>query len=268
VFFSRLFGAGPTNLRASASAKVMLGNATPCPRPIAIPDRWFEYGGGRSTSTSVFQRYQPGAPGVLLPNPDSYTPPNAGGPGSGYLVNEAVGRRIVIDRGHIDAPEVRGDHFYSLDLPRPGGTVPGSDEQYVDNMSSCSGIPVSIGDTVYTMGAHQTQTQAAVATLIALDPGAVWDGTQIVGSTYGVSPRILQMILYDPDLFSQATVPPPVPELYRAPMVVRNLVGFFVEGMDGGTITGVVVALPGTYNPDVPALTQDASFIRSVALVR
>jgi hypothetical protein len=265
VFFSQLFGAGTTTLRASASAKVMFGNATSCLQPIAIPDRWVE-NGGTWTYTSIFQRYQPGMPGVLLADPDRYDPPSAGSPGSGYLVGESVGRRIVINRGHIDAPEVRADNFYSLDLPRPGGTVPGDDVQYDENMTSCTGLPVSIGDTVFTMGAHQTNTNAAIAAIIARDPAAAWDGTRVVDSAYAVSPRIIQMILYDPDQFSQ--VPTPVPELYRAPMVVRNIVGLFVEGMDGGQITGVVMTIPGTYDGRAQAITREASFMRSVALVR
>jgi hypothetical protein len=74
------------------------------------------------------------------------------------------------------------------------------------------------------------------------------------------------MILYDPDEFSQ--MPTPVPELYRAPMVVRNIVGFFVEGVDAGGITGVITAAPGNLNPAAPAIAADASFLRSVALVR
>jgi hypothetical protein len=265
VFFSRLFGAGATTLVASASGKVIFGNATTCPQPIAIPDRWVE-SGGTWTYASVFQRYQPGRPGVLIANPDNYDPPTASSPGSGYLVNESLGQRIVIDRGNIDAPEVRADNFYSLDLPRPGGTVPGGDEQYDENMTSCAGTPVSIGDTVFTMDADQARTQTAIAAIVERDPGARWDGSKVVGSAYAISPRVIQMILYDPDQFSQ--VPTPTPALYRAPMVVRNIVGLFVEGMEGGQITGVVMTMPGRYDAGVPAITPDASFIRSVALVR
>ena len=265
VFFTRLFGAGPTTLRASASGKVMFGNATTCPQPIAIPDRWVESGGTWSYA-SVFQRYQPGRPGVLIANPDSYDPPGADFPGSGYLVGESLGRRIVIDRGHIDVPEVRADNFYSLDLPRPGGTVPGGDEQYDENMTSCTGTPVAIGDTVFTRDADQARTQADIAAIVARDPGAAWDGSKVVGSAFAISPRVIQMILYDPDQFSQ--VPTPTPALYRAPMVVRNIVGLFVEGMEGGQITGVVMTIPGRYDAGVPAITQQASFMRSVALVR
>jgi len=266
VFFSRLFGAGASVVRASASAKVMLGNASPCLAPIAIPDRWIEAGGTWSYA-SHFQRYLPGSPGVLLPNPDSYVAPGPGSSGSGHTVAEMSGTQIVIDRGHIDAPEVLGDNYYSLDLPRVGGEDLSLDDRYVDNMTACTGQAVSIGDTVFTMGAHQILTQQAVNQLYAADPGARWDGTKVVGSLFGISPRIILMALYDPDQFSQ--VPTPVPEEYRAPMVVRNIVGFFIaEPMDSASITGVVMPVPGQFNQSVPAITQDAAFMRSVALVR
>jgi len=119
---------------------------------------------------------------------------------------------------------------------------------------------------VFTMEADQARTQAAVAAIIARDPSAAWDGSKVVDSAYAISPRVIQMILYDPDQFSQ--VPTPTPALYRAPMVVRNIVGLFVEGMEGGQITGVVMTVPGRYDAGVPAITQQASFMRSVALVR
>ena len=40
AFFSRLFGMGSTNVRASATAKVLTGNASNCLRPLAIMDSW------------------------------------------------------------------------------------------------------------------------------------------------------------------------------------------------------------------------------------
>jgi hypothetical protein len=268
VFFSRIFGGTPTRMRASASAKVMLGNSSQCVRPIAIPDRWFESAG----TWTYLSEFRP---------PDVYTQPGAGGPGSGHTVTEMVGRRLPLERGEINPdpdssgpvpPRVLGDHYYSLDLPRVGGEGLDLDTRYSQNIASCSGETLSVGDTVYTMGAHQYVTQPAVNDLYNLDPTAVWDGTRVVGGNpaYTVSPRIIQLVLYDPaEFYAAVRITRPAEPDYRAPVRIRNIVGFFIaEPMDGGTITGVVVPVPGYFNQTAPSLTQDAAFMRSVALVR
>jgi len=257
VFFSRIFGGTPTRMRASASAKVMLGNSSPCVHPVAIPDSWIETTG----TWSYASRFVP---------PDRYTPPDPSSAGSGHTVVEMNGQMITIDRGHIDTPEVLGDNYYSLDLPRVGGEALSLDDRYLDNMTSCTGQPVSIGDTVYTMGAHQILTQQAVNQLVAMDPGATWDGSKVVGSLYGVSPRIIQIVLYDPaEFYAAVSVTPPAPEEYRAPMRVRNIIGFFIaQPMDSASMTGVVMPVPGNFDQAAPSISQDAAFMRSVALVR
>ena len=266
VFFSRIFGGTPTRMRASASAKVMLGNSSTCVRPFAIPDRWTETS-GPWTFDSIFERYQPGSPGALVPNPDSYDPPGPGGTGTGHDRTELMNQEIQIVRGPIDVPVVRGRTMYSLDLPRTGGDGLTVRERYEENVVSCAGEPVSIGQTVYTAYSHQEWTQDSVNVLFDRDAGARWDGTKIVDSAFTVSPRIVPIVLYDPDEFSQR-LPSPAEE-YRAPMIVRNIVGLFItERVDGGTITGIVVPLPGAFDQRSTLLTQDASFLHSVALVR
>jgi hypothetical protein len=54
----------------------------------------------------------------------------------------------------------------------------------------------------------------------------------------------------------------------RVDLVVRNIIGLFLEDFYGGVLHGRVVMLPGRYNPDGGQLSQDASFLRTVALVR
>jgi Flp pilus assembly protein TadG len=263
VFFSRMLGGTPTRMRASASAKVMLGNSTPCVRPIAIPDRWLE-----STGTWDY-------PSEFRP-PDLYTRPDASAAGSGHTVGEMVGLRLSLERGLINPddqpPQVLGDHYYALDLPRVGGEGLDLDGRYIQNILNCPGQALSIGDTVYTMGAHQILTRDAINELYNLDRGATWDGTKVVGvdPAYSVSPRIIELVLYDPaEFYATVRVTRPAEPDYRAPMTVRNIIGFFIsEPMDGGTITGIVMPVPGYYNQAAPSVTQDAAFLRSVALVR
>ena len=88
VFFSRLFGASATNLRASASAMVMLGNATSCLRPLAIVDRWNDQLDTTApidavwTADDTFDAYD--AAGNVVPGVnDLYAGPTPGRPAPG-----------------------------------------------------------------------------------------------------------------------------------------------------------------------------------------
>lgn len=272
ILFARLFGASAPSVRATSVAKVVVGNSSNCVRPLAIADRWTDNRDIDApidftwTFEDVFERYQPGLPGVLLPAPvDEYLPPTPTSTGSGYRMQDVIGQEIALHRGEIDNPRIEGDHFYSLDLPRVGGTIPGDTAQYSENFTSCTGLAVAIGDTVQTMYVHQDVTADAVAALVAQDPSATWNGTAVVGSGFSVSPRIVPVVLYDPDEFSQ--VPTPIPPPYRTALRVRNIVGLFIERFDG-LLYGVFVPLAGNFDPDQPTITQDASFLRTVALVR
>lgn len=277
VFFSRLFGMGSTNLRASASAKVLLGNATPCPRPIAIPDRWIETHPTPDTWTDddSYDRYDPsGIPIVLPPSvPDSYAPPDASAPGSGMTIADMRGVRIT--RTLADAttgqPLLAG-HMIALDLARPGGHADAA-LRYEENLGSCRGLPMSIGETVPTVFPHRGYyTTTPILDLIGRDAGAYWDaGSQAIRGSdpqFVVSPRIVTVAVIDPDAFTQQNrssgADPTV--------VIRNLIGLFLEEAweAGGAVQvrGVIVPMAGAYDGDAPSLTDQSTFLRTVALVR
>ncbi len=83
VFFSRIFTAMTPEVHATASSKVLLGNASPCMRPIAIPDSWLDThdttpDSGWTPSDSYDRYIDTGFP-TPPPDADTYIAPTASG---------------------------------------------------------------------------------------------------------------------------------------------------------------------------------------------
>jgi hypothetical protein len=275
VFFSRLLGVNAAEVAASASAKVLLGNATQCPRPLALVDRWNDLQDLTTPRDSVwreddvYDKYD--ATGRLLPGVvDDYTPPSASAPGTGLTIDLA-GRQIVrtIYHPHVSTGPFRADSMFALDLPRPGGD-PQDSIRYEANLGSCSGLPMSVGDTATTFFPHRDfYTRRPLYALIDADPGATWDAGRggIVNSAFNVSPRLITIAIVDPDAFARQPL-----TSGSFSVVVRNLVGFFVQETrdtgDSVEVTGVIVPTAGRFHTSAPAISEHASFLRTVALVR
>ena len=279
VFFSRIFGALPTTVSATATAKVLLGNAATCPRPLAIPDRWVDSYDETPPSDSVwldddlYARYDnTGTLNIFPPDtPDSYAAPGPAGAGSGITVADFRGveiRRAIYD-STAGAP-LRANQLIALDLPRDG-VYSENVFRYEDNLASCSGNPMSIGASGPTLWPHRGfYTTRPLDALVASDSGAYWDaGTQSIrGSAFPVSPRLITIAVIDPDAYSSQPRPPGTDPT----VVVRNLVGFFLEDAFEASgavqVRGVLVPMAGAYDASAPTITDQATFLRTVALVR
>lgn len=282
VFFSRLFGVNATDVTASASAKVMLGNAAPCLRPLAIVDRWDDrYDSsapidGVWTDDDFYDGYDvTGTPNLPPGTGDAYVPPSPSGAGTGVTVADLVGRQIT--RVQFDpalALPLRGDSLLSLDLPRPGfegGTLEAQLARYEANFESCSGVPTSLEAPAAAFHAHRSRyTVDPLVALIDSDPSARWDSAQgtVVGSAFNVSPRIITIAVVDPEVISQQNRSEPL--AVTGP--IRNFVGFFVESAGGSVsaaeVTGVIVPTAGRFDGAAPMVSETAAFLRTVALVR
>jgi hypothetical protein len=280
VFFARLFGTTSTEMHASASAKVMLGNVTSCPRPLAIFDRWNDLRDSVAPVDGVwafddaFDAYDAsGAPiaGVR----DLYEPPSDQSTGSGWNLTHVrpslsqTFRLPVVDGAPETPPQA--DQMVSFDLPRPDGSTLDV-YRYGENLESCAGPQLSVGQTVATVYAHRPYyTVDPLAALIASDSGATWDDAAqtVRGSLYPVSPRLITIAVVDPDDYSRQNR---VGGTTHPTLRVRNLVGFFVEdareGPGGVHVTGRLTRTAGSYSADVPAVSDQSAFLRTVALVR
>jgi Putative Flp pilus-assembly TadE/G-like len=281
VFFSRLFGVNAADVTASASAKVMLGNAAPCPRPLAIVDRWNDRYDTSApidsawTDDDFYEGYDvTGTPNLPPGTADAYTPPSPSGAGTGITVADLVGRQITRVEFDPDlALPLRGDSLLSLDLPRPGFEGTGPEAQlarYEANLESCSGVPMSIGEPAAAFHAHRSRfTVVPLVALIASDPAATWDSAQgaVVGSAFSISPRLITIAVVDPEAISQQNRSAPL--AVSGP--IRNFVGFFVQSAGGSgaaEVTGVIVPAAGRFDTAAPMVTEAAAFLRTVALVR
>jgi hypothetical protein len=276
VFFSRLFGVNATDVTASASAKVMLGNSTTCARPMAMPDRWIDTYDETTPRDSVwldddlYARYDSrGVPNIPPASADSYVAPTPSAPGSGITVSEFRGLRVTrtLTNATAGLPLGAAD-LMALDLPRPG-EHPDVLVRYEENLESCSGVPLSIGATVPTIWPAGEQTTTPLSALLNADPGATWDdgSMSIRGSAFPVSPRLIAVGLFDPEAFSHQNR-----TSGTADVVIRNIVGFFLEEAweSGGRVRvrGVLTLMPGALDRSVPAIADEVAFLKTVALVR
>src|SRR5207344_976300 len=130
--------------------------------------------------------------------------------------------------------------YFEIDLDGTGGA------NYRDNIARCSGVSVSIGDTVAGLpGSKSGPTKQGVDALVASDPGATWNGTAVVGSAFAVSPRIVPVALFSPAEYASIGYPSG-----RFDLHVVNILGFFVQAVTNkAEVTGVLVTTAGELNP-------------------
>jgi hypothetical protein len=153
--------------------------------------------------------------------------------------------------------------YYSIDLPPIG--YPGQDpltggDWYREFIENCAPYYVSPGDECLLEPGHMVgPTQQGVTDLIAQDPDAYWDGTQVVSDYPGISPRIIFVPFFDP-LFG--------PHSGRSTVKISKIGAFFIEGVSGQARVSarfVKVAAPGE---PCDEQHQEGSFITSVRLVK
>lgn len=274
MIFGPLLGITSQGVRATAVAQVAVGNVTNCLRPFAIPDRWIEESPTPSTWTpdDVFNRYVeagPGAGTLLDPN-DDYSPPDVSGPGTGLTLTDSLGAEMTLMLGNPSANEpIIPGRFLPLDLP--------GSATYGENIASCNGRPVVIGQVLPTSAQATAPTTAGFDALIAQDPGASWNTTErtVQGSCAPacapVSPRMVAIALYDIDLFQYRRATndwSACPAGGRCVDIV-NVVGFFVDRVEAsGDVVGYLGNYPGLVSRATPALVAQSSFLKAMTLVR
>jgi hypothetical protein len=152
-------------------------------------------------------------------------------------------------------------------LPLPGGPETGGD-RYRENIAHCNSMPVAIGDVLVTEPGNMIgPTQQGVRDLIAQDPSASWDASlgRVVNSCCAASPRWVPIPVFSPEAYATEEVDP---TNGRFNFRVVNILGFFIEGMDGNDVVGRLTLFPGMYNAGSGEATPTASFLRTVMLVR
>ncbi len=185
------FGVPTVDIMAVATAEASPANAATCVMPFTIPDKWEEHQTGTWDPDDEFDLFA--GNGSALGNPDVYIPP--GQPGTtGYSPTTDRGVRLVLKANNQNktAPS-----FYNpWDLPGSTGA-----DDYRENIATCNTNIVAIGDPMNTEPGNMVgPTAQGTQDLIGQDPNAYWDtGCNCVrGSSFGRSPRIAMVPVYDP----------------------------------------------------------------------
>jgi hypothetical protein len=267
TFFAQAFGFDSSSVSARAVAQAKAANATPCLKPLAIPDRWAERvpALGPWLAMSTFEKWDPANPAVLLSPPDFYSAPRPTAAGTGLTMTADAGTKVVLSEAEPNAAPVPWT-YHALEIP---GSRQGTD--FRANVEQCAGAIVAIGERLpLRPGGAGGITALAMQTLIDRDPFARWnaatgdvDGSCAERATpcAAMSPRIIALPLFDPGDFADGR------RTGVTSVVVRNIVGFFIDSVSPTTVTGYLVRHPGIIRAGAPAVIEPSAFLRSIVLI-
>jgi hypothetical protein len=289
MFFGRLAGLESQGVRATATAQLRAGNATDCLKPWAVADKWEErWANGRAstapwTPSSTFDKY--GKNGTLDPTvtaPDIYVAPTASSAGTGFAPFDANGNpsssyglQLTLKNGD-SKDNLSSGWFLALNLPDANGNPTNGGSVYRESIAACNSHTFAIGDTVQVesnQGNMVGPTRQGVEDLLALDGTASWNATtrSVQGSCapgvcgdgryHARSPRVVAVALFNLDAFFAGS------PNGKSEIPITNIMGFFIEGMNGKDVIGRLVSIPGAVS-GTSSVTNTASFMRTVLLVR
>ena len=275
TFFANIFGVTSQAIQATATAQARPANASDCLRPLAVMDRWLEAQTPPWDLTDSFDRYflTGKNKGQLLPNPDSYTAPTKTDAGTGFTVADNYGQQAILKTGS----SFSGGWFQPVDVPRNGSPDSGA-ALYRDNLASCNGLAVSIGDYLPTETGNMVgPTTQGISALISQDPSAQWNvGSQTIDHSCAptcapFSPRIIALPLFNPDEFQFDTSNNTWPNCPGGGSCVHvtNLIGFFVDRIDASNnVVGYLIRYPGVLTSKPGGVGGPSSFAQVITLVR
>jgi hypothetical protein len=283
MLFGQIVGLTEQDVRATATAQVLVGNATDCLKPWGVIDRWAEHypvNPAPWTPTSTFDKYdKKGNLDPKIATPDVYVAPTSTDPGTGFrpynadgTYSDVYGLQLNLKLGDKNDFNYATGWFAALALDDSRG---GND--YGNNIKSCVGVTYGIGDEIPVStepGEKVGPTRQAVDTdedsLINKDPYAYWDSSLneghggVAGSAFSFSPRIVAVPLVNPDLMDQ------VAKGGRTTVPISNIMGFFIERYDTATksVVGRLMTMPGLKSGSSGSVTPESAFMKSISLVR
>lgn len=273
TFFGQVFGVTSQGVRATATAQMLVGDTSDCVKPWAIPDKWLEYNPVPApwTPDKEFERYvQRGRDkGVLMDPADEYIPPSVNSPGTGFKLPDDYGRALTLKHGNPHQA-IAPSQFYAVVINPAEGRGANT---YRENIATCDSTLIGPGTILETEPGNMVgPTRQGVTALIEQDPSAWWDATANggLGAPAGGcmadgsckrSPRLIAVPVFDPDIFDAGRT------TGRIDVVVTNVLGFWLEGMQGNDVVGYL-----TYYPSVAfgssTVGAQSAFLRTVILVR
>jgi Flp pilus assembly protein TadG len=250
-----MLGVPTVNIMATATAEASPANAETCVMPFTIPDKWTEVQTGPWDPDDEFNMYD--KHGNALPNQDVYVPGGQGG-ATGYSAKTDRGLQLRLKSNNQNktAPS-----FYNpWDLPGSEGA-----DDYRNNITTCNSQIIKIGDLLNTKPGNMVgPTSDGTRDLIARDPDAYWDTycNCVKGSTFGKSPRVAIVPLYDPIYYEEGKH-----NGNNASLRVANYLGFFIEEITAsGEVVGRITPIAGLVSGSAP--TSVSAFPMAIRLVQ
>jgi hypothetical protein len=251
LFIAPLFGIDTADVAAIARAEASPANAADCVLPFMIPDKWKEVTDPPFDSVnSKFEYYKDKTGGAPLDDPDVYYPPSDTVNYQGYHPERDKGTPIVLktDNSSQPSPSI----YQPIVIPGQGT---GADE-YREAIANCIHADYEIGnDMTVEPGNMVGPTKQGIDDLVAKDPDAYWDEANNCPARYGKciahSPRIRPIPLYDPHYYETGKQTG-----RNADFRVANIVGVFVDGMQGNEVVAHITPINGKMgdgNGPVPA---------------
>ena len=162
--------------------------------------------------------------------------------------------------------------FFPVRLPLPNGQFSFGGADYRNNIENCNGVPVGIGDALDNEPGNMVgPTAQGMRALYNKDPGASWDTNtnSIVGSCVHdtpscgpQSPRLRPLILFDTGVYYDGKINGLVE------LRIANIIGFFINSINGNEVSGYIATLPGLFDPSAGTVPAENSFIKIVQLIR
>ena len=274
--FGNLLNISSQGVWATATARFANANTTNCMRPWAVADKWthvvnpaLEYDHWTKQGNNL----------VELDPHDNYIPADASGPGTGFHLGPPLpddrGAEQILKVGNASSDPITPGWFLAVDLPDGVGGYLTGGNNYRANIASCLGNPVRIGDYLPTETGNMVgPTRQGFLDLVATDPNASWNGTTVAGSCAptcaGTSPRIVPIAIFDIDDFQRRNI---TNDWSVCPgggscIHVVNILGYFVDHMQGQDVVGYLMTLPGEFVTGGPSVGGGASFLTVIQLVR
>ena len=304
MIFGAIVGLKEQGTWATAIARATFGNASDCMLPFGIPDKWNDWYDvdapieppGSEAWTYPDDRYEiEEAPGPGGPIPDEYIAPSSPGPpfsavpeGDPVSPNTSFSVLPVADEGNLGqllvlkaaGPQltIAPGFFFPVRLPlanpddpdNPLESTGGAD--YRNNIVNCNGVPVGIGDTLDNEPGNMVgPTRQGMQDLYDKEPNAYLDTTtnsivdscaQATPSCGPQSPRLRPLILFDTGVFYAGKTNGLVE------LRIANIIGFFLNGINGGEVSGYIATLPGLFDEGKGTVAPESAFIKLVQLIR
>jgi len=276
IIFGAAVGLTSQGVLATATARVAVADSSDCLKPWAIPDKWLDVYDVNPvidvntwTPDDAFELNDAG--GNPLANPDVYTPASPSSPGTGFTLAVDLGVQTVLKQGG-PATSLSPGVFEPVRIPSTYCPVPQGGDCYRYSIENCAGLPISIGDVLQSENGNMIgPTSQGVGGLIAQDPSATWDVNsnsvvnscaQATPSCGGSSPRVVAIPVFDTAHY-YTTKRQGLPEF-----VVVNILGFFIENMQGNNVVGRLTVAPGLTMGAGPPNDPQSAFLTSIQLIR